>query len=346
MMHDTVTNYPMLYYIFLGIGAFVMSLAGTRVTILALRQKQVLMDIPNPRSNHTTPVPRGGGVAVVITLVIFLLVMDVNTPGRGTDAYLLLAGMLLLASISLIDDWIQLSPFTRLVVQLIAVLLVMPDASHDWFPGFVPHWTDYALRALVWLWFVNLFNFMDGIDGLATTEMASIALGVLVLAVLTGMFGGALSLMSLIALAAAIGFLWWNWHPARIFLGDVGSIPIGFFLAYLLFAAGRQGFGAAAFILPAYFVLDATATLFQRAFKREKLWQAHSQHFYQRAVRAGRSHTEVTGLVLGVNFLLIMLAVMATLYPGIAALNIVVAYAAAAVLLWFFTHTRHKSALA
>lgn len=326
----------MLYYAYLSLGMFLFSLLGTRALVLALRSRGLLMDRPNARSNHIAPVPRGGGIAVVFAMGIFLMVADAS--------YLLVAGMLLLAAISLVDDWIKLSPITRLAVQFVVVLLVLPEATEPLLPGILPDAIDQGIRVLMWLWFINLFNFMDGIDGIAGAEMISIAFGILVLATLSGTFGDNVSVMALLAFAAGAGFLWWNWHPAKIFLGDVGSVPIGFLLGYILFALAKEGYVAAAWILPAYFITDATVTLARRAWRGEKVWQAHSEHAYQKAVRAGRSHDEVAKLVFGVNIILIFLAALTTIYPEMALFNVLLAYGVCAKLMRVFSQGR-KSAL-
>lgn len=312
----------MLYYIALSLGAFLISLLGTRQVILGLRSNRFLLDMPNARSNHSRPVPRGGGMAVVVTLMIFLTVAEAD--------YFLIGGLLLLAAISLLDDWIRLSPLTRIAAQGVAVMLVLPQVMPPLFDGVLPLFLQQLVFGLAWLWFINLFNFMDGIDGLAGAETISIAFGALVVATLMGTFGSLHSQIALVIFAAGAGFLWWNWHPAKIFLGDVGSIPLGFTLGYLLLDLARQGYFAAALILPAYFVADATYTLFRRAWRGEKVWEAHSEHAYQKAVRAGRPHDEVTTFIIGLNFLLVLLAAFAVLFPEMAVFNTLIAYTATA----------------
>ncbi len=113
-------------------------------------------------------------------------------------------------------------------------------------------------------------------------------------------------------LAGALGFLWWNWHPARIFLGDVGSVPLGFLIGWLLLVLAKNGHWQAALILPLYYLADATITLIRRALRGEKVWQAHREHFYQQAVRRGLSHADVVRHVLALNLVLVLLAVAAT----------------------------------
>ncbi len=166
------------------------------------------------------------------------------------------------------------------------------------------------MAGLLWVWFINLFNFMDGIDGLAGVEAACIGFGIALVPVAAalpdvfGTFGIAIA-------AASLGFLIWNWHPAKIFLGDIGSVPLGFLLGWLLLWLAANGQWAAAVILPLYYLADATITLLRRGVRGEKVWQAHRQHFYQHAVRHGLDHDQVVRHVLFVDLVLVALAMAA-----------------------------------
>ena len=155
---------------------------------------------------------------------------------------------------------------------------------------------------------MNLFNFMDGIDGLAGGEAASIGAGLALVASL-GALDPALALYGLAAAGAALGFLMWNWHPAKLFMGDVGSVPLGFTLGWLLLVLAASGLWVAALLIPAYFLADATFTLLRRLAEGKKVWQAHREHFYQKATQRGRNHAQVVRLVLALNAALLLLAV-------------------------------------
>ncbi|MEQ8194752.1 MAG: glycosyl transferase, partial [Rhodospirillales bacterium] len=153
-------------------------------------------------------------------------------------------------------------------------------------------------------------NFMDGIDGIAGVETASLGGGI-VAVVLLAATDPALAWIGVTLIAGALGFLWWNWHPAKIFLGDTGSVPLGFVLGWLLLTLAAEGQWAAAFILPLYYLADATLTLFRRALRGEKFWQAHREHFYQRAAQRGLGHAHVSLAILAGNVGLIALAAWA-----------------------------------
>jgi len=321
----------MIFITILALSCFLISLLGTRLTILALRKRTVLIDIPNLRSNHRTPTPKGGGIAVVIALIICLLVISAN--------FTLALSLLLLMGISLLDDLISVPVIVRLIVQIIAVLLSLNLMSDPLPGGLFPTWLDKTIIVLLWIWFINLFNFMDGIDGLAGTEMLCLGIGLCVPAVLAGAFPDPLSVYSLLVVTAAAGFLWWNWHPARIFLGDVGSVPLGFFLGYLLLLALQQGYVYSVLILPAYYLSDGGITLLKRLKAGKKIWVAHSEHYYQQAVRSGRSHGAVAHYIFGINLLLILLSTLSVLEPEIAQFHLALAYLSVFMLLGFFAHT-------
>jgi UDP-N-acetylmuramyl pentapeptide phosphotransferase/UDP-N-acetylglucosamine-1-phosphate transferase len=169
------------------------------------------------------------------------------------------------------------------------------------------------------LWVVNLFTIMDGIAGMAGSQAASIGVGLAVLALWFGGFGD-LDQLSLALVGAVLGFLYWNWHPARIFLGDVGSQSLGYLIGFLLLRAAGDGAWAAAIILPLYFWVDATWTLLRRARAGENILAAHAQHFYQRSLRLGRRHDQVTGAILIGNGALILFALGAEMGERVAAL--------------------------
>lgn len=304
--------------------AFFLSFAGAGIAYVLLKRYQVL-DTPNDRSNHATPTPRGGGIGIVVSIAFLLMV--VGTPWQ------IIVGFAVLAAVSFVDDLRSLSARVRFLAQLVAVggsLCALPQMDGI---SPLPIWVELPVVTLAWLWFINLFNFMDGSDGLAVSEAVLIALGI-VLVVFLDRSPYPLMSQALIVSAAALAFLPWNWHPARIFMGDVGSIPLGFILGYLLIMLAASGYWAAAMILPAAFLVDASSTLFLRSLKGERLTQAHSDHAYQKAIRAGLGHDAVAREFTAMNILLVILALTST-YGLIAALaSLVVAYLAVSALLF------------
>ncbi|MDA8230209.1 MAG: glycosyltransferase family 4 protein [Magnetospirillum sp.] len=287
------------------------SLAGTRLALGYLRRRRIL-DRPNERSSHKIPTPRGGGLGVTPAVLLVWAALAAAGGAEARWAWPLIAGALVLMAASWADDRLDLPPGPRFLVQIGAVggaLWLVPPAALA-FQGILPLWADRVIVALGWLWFVNLYNFMDGIDGITGIETTSLGLGIAVIAAMAGAAANAIP-FALAAAGAALGFLVWNWHPARVFLGDVGSVPLGFLLGGLLLHLALAGQLAAAVILPAYYLADATITLGRRALRREKVWRAHRQHFYQRAVQGGRRHDQVALAVLAGNLLLIAAATAA-----------------------------------
>jgi len=295
-----------------------------------------IFDRPNERSSHTAPTPRGGGVAPLI-VVCAAWALAVSWLGSAPPAFpAVMGGVVLLAVISWLDDVKGGMPVAaRLAMQAIAVALVLStfQGAGPVFQGILPPLLDRLAAGILWVWFINLFNFMDGIDGISGVETVSLGVGLALVAWLGGFAAPNVALPALLA-AAALGFLGWNWQPAKIFLGDVGSVPLGFLLGWLLLTTAAQGQWLAAAILPLYYLADATITLARRLVRGETVWRAHRGHFYQRAVQRGESHAQVATKVLACNGVLIVLAMAAIFgfsWPAALAAVVVVA-----ILLWHF----------
>ena len=280
---------------------------------MPLLRSRLVQDTPNPRSSHATPTPRGGGILVVgVALVAWIGALALGLFRHPAAARVAILVAVTLAAVSWMDDRRSLSPGVRLLVQIAGVAATL---------AFLPRFTAYppALEFLVallgWVWFVNLYNFMDGIDGLAAAETVGIGVSVTVIA--------PASAWPALALAgAALGFLVWNWPPARVFLGDVGSVPIGYLLGFLLIEAAPDTGVPAVLLPPLAFLFDASITLIRRVLRREKPWEAHRSHAYQRAARSGWSHRRIT-LAFGLlNIALLALSVAAARGMGWSAVGI------------------------
>ena len=314
--------------------AAVLTWAATGALLRLLAARRIL-DHPNARSSHARATPRGGGIAVVaVTLAGWGLAAALGAAAWSLVAPLAVGG-LALAAVSWADDLRGLAPLPRFAAQAAAVAAALAMVPlGPLFPGPLPQWLAYAGAGLAWLWFVNLFNFMDGIDGLAGTEAVQVALGAALVAGLLGLADGSVWLAALLV-GSGLGFLAWNRPPAKIFLGDVGSVPLGFLLAWLLLWLAANGAWAAAVILPAYFLADATLTLLRRALRGARPWQAHREHFYQRAVQAGASHGRVIGAVGLANLGLLACALASLGGGGAAAATLAAALVIVGALLWY-----------
>ncbi len=300
--------------------------------LIPLLRRWGRVDRPNERSSHVAPVLRGGGLAVVAVLAIPVAVNAWFLAGQEyIRPALLLVAFLGLAAISWRDDRKSLPVSVRLCAQVAAIVLgfaALPAPALV-FQGLLPPALDHALVAVGWIWFINLYNFMDGIDGISGAETASIGLGLALVAVIAGL-GWPLPWLAMAIAGTACGFLIWNWTPAKLFLGDVGSIPLGFLTGFGLLMLATSGHPVAAFILPLYYVVDATSTLLLRAYRGEALWRAHRSHAYQLAA-AATSHPFVVKRIVVLNVALAALALVAASWssPWVGAICVLTALALA-----------------
>ena len=265
---------------------------------------------PNVRSSHKTPTPQGGGIAVIAATVgVVVACVLFGVPGLGGQAlWLVLAATVFIALVGAIDDIRPIAVMPRLILQVAGVAIVLaalPDELR--IAPLLPYWLERALLGLAMLWLINLTNFMDGIDWMTVAEVVPLTSGL----VLFGLMGSLPRDAMIVALAlcgAMIGFAPVNRPVARLFLGDVGSLPIGLLLGWLLVVLAGAGHFAAALLLPLYYLADATITLLRRLANGEPIWQAHRSHFYQRAMDGGFSIYQVVGRVFLLNIALIGLA--------------------------------------
>src|SRR5579862_3087928 len=284
--------------------------------VLAWLQRRAILDHPGERSSHHVAVPRGGGLALVPLALFAWLMLDVaGLAPVGTS--LIIATAALLAVVSWRDDLKGLGVGWRLLAHLIAAslgILAIPD-SQLIFQGLLPPLLDRIVAVILWVWFVNLYNFMDGIDGITCTETIFLGAGIALVLLLADEASDHAPMLALAIAASAAGFLRWNWPPAKMFLGDIGSIPLGFVMGWLLLAMAAKGLWIPALILPLYYLADATITLLARLLRGERVWQPHRQHFYQRALAPDGDHGAVLLLIIGGNVVLLALAACAVPFP-------------------------------
>jgi len=283
--------------------------------VLFWLKRQAILDHPVERSSHQIPVPRGGGLSVVPIVLIAWLALSLSHHAPPEAATIALLAMILMA-VSWLDDLWGIPIGIRLVVHVAAAAVGVAFLPDNVFQGLVSPLLDRMIALWLWVWFVNLFNFMDGIDGISGSETGAIGIGMALVLLSQGLASDGTATLSLSIAAGGLAFLRWNWHPAKIFLGDVGSVPLGFLLGWLLFRLAAEGFWASALILPLYYLADATLTLARRALGGERFWQAHRQHFYQRALAPGGDHAAVMRLLIVENVILVILAVLGSRYPA------------------------------
>ncbi len=276
---------------------------------------------PNARSSHTVPTPQGGGMAIVLTIVALLIGIAIFGSHEASPgwAIMLAVVLILLAVIGAVDDIHALPVTVRLVVQFVAAALVV-SAIPDEFRilVFLPGWLEVFGLTVGMVWFINLTNFMDGIDGITVVEMISISAGIVLIHNLAGT--PATTFTSVVAIGligALLGFAPFNRHVAHVFMGDVGSLPVGALVGWMLIVIAGEGFIAAALLLPMYYLFDATITLYRRWRRGEKLHEAHRSHFYQLAVQHGFRVPDVTNCIFGLNVALILLALLTVQFRSV-----------------------------
>ncbi len=273
--------------------SFLLSMCLTRMFMSPSSRLRV-MDHPNERSLHTVPVPRAGGVAILIAFfvgmgLVALLLDTVVSP-------VIVLSALLIAGISFLDDCYSLGVAFRFVIHFsVAILLVMNGFRLDSFefPGGVWQWHEYVattVSCFLVVWLINLYNFMDGMDGFAA-GMAIIGFSSFALLGWQAQHQLFMS-ANLIIVSAVIGFILFNFPPAKIFMGDTGSSTLGFFAAaFSLWASADEIFPIwVALLIFSPFVVDASVTLLRRLVRGERIWEAHKSHYYQRLVQIGWGH--------------------------------------------------------
>lgn len=318
----------------------------TAILIVLLRPllQRYALAIPNRRSSHRTPTPQGGGIAVIAATIMIggmaAIWLGVATPLLAV----LLAVAAALAILGAVDDIRPLGPALRFGLQGLAVLILAVAMPADWRAlPVLPLVLERALLVVAGLWFVNLVNFMDGLDWMTVAEVVPVA-GALAALGLSGLYPVHTTLVALALFGAMLGFAPFNRPVARLFLGDVGSLPIGLLLGALLYVLATQGHFAAALILPMYYLMDATLTLLKRALRRERVWEAHRQHFYQQAVDGGMTAMRIVVHVFALNVTLIALAVATIAYPDFSISGVAAAIIVVGGILWRFATAKQRRA--
>lgn len=299
--------------------------AGLIVLLRPLLMRYALAR-PNARSSHRAPTPQGGGIAVIAATVLVAGGLAVFAPEVGVDPVrldALLFATVGLAVLGAIDDIRPLGPGPRLILQAAAVGLVIAALPADLrIVPQLPWLLERAGLVLGGIWFVNLVNFMDGIDWITVAEVVPVAAGLVAFGAM-GALPNAATVVAVALSGAMIGFAPFNKPVARLFLGDVGSLPIGLLLGWMLVLLASDGHLGAALLLPLYYLADATITLLRRLLNGEPITEAHRSHFYQRALDNGFSVSSIVAHVFVVNVLLFGLA-FTTLLTASLVLHVVV----------------------
>ena len=293
----------------------------TKVSI-SLMTKLEIVDKPSDRRVHSRVIPRGGGIVFVIIYCLLLPLYELYEANRIVYSYDILQVFLPITIVSFWDDVFGVNIFFRLLTHIIASILAIMWLVHPYniLHEDLPIFIDLTIGVIALVTFLNVYNFMDGIDGITGMETIHVSLSLIILSfikidevhsvsfILTSCF---------IILGWSIGFLYFNWHPAKIFIGDVGSIGIGFILGICLLIVGSSSdhLFLACVIISLYYIGDGGLTLLMRIARREKIWQPHLKHFFHQAVKAGMRHDKIVFRIGRCNFFLMILAINSLYYP-------------------------------
>ena len=281
------------------------------VLLLPLLRRHALAQ-PNARSSHREPTPQGGGIAVVAATIVVTVgcagVLGEVSSAAAIEVFTVLAASALIAVVGGIDDLRPMPVAPRLLLQMLAIGIAIAAMPTDLrIAPLMPWWAERLCLLVALVWFVNLVNFMDGIDWMTVAEVVPLTASIVLMGGLAAMPPPA-TILALALLGAMLGFAPFNKPVARLFLGDVGSLPVGLLLGWLLLQLARGGEPAAALLLPLYYLADASVTLIRRIVAGEPFWRAHRSHFYQRAGDRGYSVPDIVGRVFLTNLALAGLA--------------------------------------
>lgn len=304
-----------------------------------------VLDVPNHRSSHSVPTPRGGGIAIVVLALFVYIAAGLSNP--ASISWSLVGGALIVSVVSLLDDIFNVSFVWRLLAHSAAAMLVIAELGFITVVDLPMTEIDLDLGifgaaiTFVWIvWVINAYNFMDGIDGIAGVQALVASAGWVVISWSLGNWSN--EVFALAIFAATLGFIFHNWQPATIFMGDIGSAFLGFVFAVLPLTLAESSvadekklpFFAAAFLW--LFLFDSVATFIRRLFKRKRVWTPHREHFYQKMVISGYSHSFVSkiyGLIASTIAIAALVAFYADGYAEIFAVSSMILGPAAVVLI-------------
>ena len=310
--------------------------------------KNNLLDIPNNRSAHKIPIPNLGGIAIIIPLIFTIVILFSYRMIGEEIGISMIVGLSLVAIVGLIDDCKNLSAFARVSMYIItsgvSLYLIggvksIPINEYNYYLGDM----GYYLGVLFLVWLTNLYNFMDGTDGFAAIETICVSIFCCFLFYSSGNFPFLIIMLCLVS--TTVGFLYWNLAPAKIFMGDVGSCTIGFLFGLLSIYTGKTGVFSISvwLILLAPFIADATFTLFKRIINKEKWYEAHNSHAYQKLHQLGMSHCKLAIGLLITNLIVIWpFAYFAHSYKNIEFMMLISSYCILGIV-WLMVQYKYKA---
>ena len=291
---------------------------------MPILRKCGMVDIPSTRRAHKIPTPRGGGIAFVLAYITTLYFIGSSSAQYFNSSYLLL-GVSILALVSFIDDARGMGISIRLLTHFLVSYLCLSNylIPNLIFRGEISPVFDMALTVFALVSFLNIYNFLDGIDGISSMQSIHLSLTTLFLCIIRDKVIINVDLVfysSAILLGCSAAFLIFNWSPAKLFMGDVGSTFLGIThgLNLLIIASSSERLFIAAAISSLYYIADGGITILLRMMRKEKFWLPHLNHFFQQAVRKGMTHREIVWKITACNSLLLVLSVASLYVPHIS----------------------------
>ena len=283
--------------------------------LIPFLKEKSLVDYPSQRSNHNFLVPKGAGIILIPLLCVSVLGVFISKGLLDKQWFIFLASVIILFTISFIDDVKNLSAPIRLLVHFFCVAISIYVLKKDisiFIESNILTWLNYnplflfyllsLILLVAWIWIINLFNFMDGMDGLTCAQVLTISITINILSMFS-LMNENFQFLSLILISLFLAFYKFNKPSAKIFLGDAGSIPIGYISGFMLiYTFLKNGPIIPLIIVFLYYLLDATLTLIIRFYKGKNIFEAHSDHFYQKILRAGQTHQQVLNKIVGLLF--------------------------------------------
>lgn len=312
----------LLLFSMLILSSFLLSMILVKGTMIIMSRFDIV-DKPSYRRAHSRITPRGGGLAFVITFCLLLPMFEYFYLGVLYNSGNIISIFAPIALVSFWDDVSDVPILFRLLIHLLCSVLAVMWIIH---PHKILHSEELSLNidliigSFALLTFLNVYNFLDGIDGITVSESIHLSMTILILCFIKyDIIPNVWTIITVacIVLGWSCGFILFNWQPAKIFIGDVGSISLGFILGVCLLtvASGSDRLFAACVISSLYYIADGGLTLLIRLVKGEKIWQPHLQHFFQKAVKKGLSHKVVVLRIIKCNFILMLLSIGSLFYP-------------------------------
>ncbi len=326
MMSFSIVNSGVAMYILTAsvLVTLILSVIGTKL-LIKIMPKLGVIDTPSKRRAHKKPTPRAGGLSLALMLPILLPFFEYLISGYVVYSIKIIAVTLLISAISFLDDVKQINVVLRFFVYILCSAVAINQMIS---PATVLHYElnlyfDIAISTIALGAFLNVYNFLDGIDGITCSQTIHLSVTIIILTLLNYDIIDKPNIVLVICsiiLGWSIGFIYYNWHPAKIFMGDVGSITIGFLLGLcmLMIASASFKLFAACVIASLYYIADGGLTILIRLSKGEKIWEPHLQHFFQKATASGKSHKRVVKRIVKCNIGLMTFAITSIYYPLIS----------------------------